>query len=204
MSIPSDSALWRRPVPPPHVTRLLNHGPTVMVTSAHGGQRNIMSAAWSTPVETVPPRIAVVIDKSTWTRELIEASGTLALLVPGVHQTDLCVQVGRISGRDETLNTTDKFAAYGAEVFSGPVLGLPMVSGCLAGMECRLLREPRTEQAYDTFFVEVVSAWADERCFREGRWVLDPAWPELRTLHHLGGGVFAVPGHTVEAKVSGS
>ena len=200
----ADTSPWRQPVPLTQVTRLLNHGPTVMVTSAHGGRRNIMSAAWSTPVEFDPPRIAVVIDKSTWTRELIEGSGTLGLLLPGVHQADMCVQVGRISGRDGALAGPDKFAAYGAEVFDGPVLGLPMVAGCLAGLECRLLREPRAEQAYDTFFVEVVSAWADARCFRDGRWLLDPAWPDLRTLHHLGGGVFAVPGRTVEGKVGGN
>lgn len=27
--------------------RLLNHGPSVLVTSAHEGQRNVMAAAWS-------------------------------------------------------------------------------------------------------------------------------------------------------------
>jgi hypothetical protein len=29
--------------------RLLNHGPTVMVASAHAGRRNLMSAAWADP-----------------------------------------------------------------------------------------------------------------------------------------------------------
>ena len=31
----------------PKAYRLINHGPTVMVSSAHGGRRNIMSAAWN-------------------------------------------------------------------------------------------------------------------------------------------------------------
>jgi flavin reductase (DIM6/NTAB) family NADH-FMN oxidoreductase RutF len=34
-----------------------------------------MAAAWSMPVEFTPPRIAVVIDKHTFTRELVVASG---------------------------------------------------------------------------------------------------------------------------------
>jgi hypothetical protein len=59
------------PVAPNHASRLVNHGPTVLVTSAHGGRRNVMAAAWSMPVEFTPPRIAVVIDKKTFTRELV-------------------------------------------------------------------------------------------------------------------------------------
>jgi len=58
-----------------HACRLINHGPTVLVTSAHDGRRNVMAAAWSMPVEFSPPSVAVVIDKSTYTRELVLASG---------------------------------------------------------------------------------------------------------------------------------
>ena len=47
-----------------HAGRLINHGPTVLVGSAHGGRRSVMAAAWSMPVEFVPPRVAVVIDRA--------------------------------------------------------------------------------------------------------------------------------------------
>jgi hypothetical protein len=40
----------RIPVPLSTCYRLLNHGPTVMVSSAHGGKANVMSAAWSMPI----------------------------------------------------------------------------------------------------------------------------------------------------------
>lgn len=45
--------------------RLLNHGPTVLVSAAHGGQRNIMAAAWAMPLDFAPPKVAVVLDKAT-------------------------------------------------------------------------------------------------------------------------------------------
>ena len=60
-------------------SRLLNHGPTVLVSSAHAGQRNIMAAAWAMPLDFDPPKIAVVIDKATLTRELVDASGVLSV-----------------------------------------------------------------------------------------------------------------------------
>lgn len=91
--------------------RLLNHGPTILVSSSHNGKQNIMAAAWNVPLDFDPPKIIVVIDKKTYTRELIEASGTFAINVPCVAQIDTVQKVGTSSGRD--LKDTDKFALYG-------------------------------------------------------------------------------------------
>jgi hypothetical protein len=44
----------RRDVDLAHASRLVNHGQTVLVGSAHGGRRNLMAAAWSMPVEFTP------------------------------------------------------------------------------------------------------------------------------------------------------
>jgi flavin reductase (DIM6/NTAB) family NADH-FMN oxidoreductase RutF len=184
----------RTPVDLAHASRLVNHGPTVLVGSAHGTRRNVMAAAWSMPVEFTPPRIAVVIDKSTFTRELVLASGTFSLCLPCRALADLTFTVGNESGRDG-----DKFARHGIDAFDGPVLGLPLIAGCVAWMELRLLPEPHTQQAYDTFFGEVVSAQADPRVFDGGRWHFDDTNAELHTLHHLGGGTFALPAQTVQA-----
>jgi flavin reductase (DIM6/NTAB) family NADH-FMN oxidoreductase RutF len=80
------------------------------------------------------------------------------------------------------------------------VLGLPLVQGCIAWLECRRIAEPHSEQMYDTFFGEVVSAQADTRVFSHGRWQFDAADASLRTLHHLGGGRFGVLGQTVQGE----
>ena len=191
----------RKTVDLAHASRLLNHGPTVLVGSAHGGRRNLMAAAWSMPVEFTPPRIAVVIDKSTFTRELVAASGAFSISVPCRAQADLAYTVGSTSGREADTRGTDKFALYGIEAFDGPVLGLPLVAGCIAWLECRVIAEPHTEQAYDTFFAEVVSAQADPRVFDGGRWSFDPRNADLHTLHHLGSGVFAVASDVVRSRV---
>ena len=191
----------RRPVELAHASRLVNHGPTVLVCTAHEGRRNVMAAAWSMPVECTPPRIAVVIDKSTWTAELAKASGQLALCVPGAALADLCTTVGQTSGRELDERSTDKFARYGIAHFSGPALGLPLVEGCSAWMECRVIPEPHTQQAYDTWFVEVVSAQADERIFRNGRLQVDEGNAALHTLHHLGSGTYAVAGRVLASRL---
>ncbi|KIG01680.1 flavin reductase family protein [Caballeronia concitans] len=175
------------PVALEHASRLVNHGPTVLVTSAHGERRNIMAAAWSMPVEFTPPRIAIVIDKSTYTRELIAASGSFGVCVPGAAAIDLTYAVGTASGRD-----IDKFDAFGIQSTKGQILGVPLIEqDCAAWLECRLISEPHTEAAYDTCFAEVVAAAADERVFANGHWSLDESNAELHTIHHLGAGKFA-------------
>jgi len=187
----------RQPVDLPHASRLINHGPTVIVSASHGGRRNLMAAAWSMPVEFTPPRIAVVIDKSTFTRELVLASGRFAINIPCRAQADLTYTVGSSTGRD----LADKFAHFGIASFDGPRLQLPLVEGCIAWMECRLIEEVHAQTAYDTFFGEVISAQADARVFDRGRWSLRDDNRELHTLHHLGAGVFASPLQTVQANL---
>jgi flavin reductase (DIM6/NTAB) family NADH-FMN oxidoreductase RutF len=93
----------RLPPPPGALNkayRLLNHGPTVLVSAAHDGQRNIMAAAWAMPLDFEPPKVAVVLDKSTWTRQLLEASGTFVLNVPCVNQADIVQTVGNTRAGD--------------------------------------------------------------------------------------------------------
>ncbi|WP_028312818.1 flavin reductase family protein [Derxia gummosa] len=184
------------PVALEHATRLLNHGPTVLVTSAHDGRRNVMAAAWSMPVEFTPPRIAVVIDKHTFTRRLVTAAGGFGICVPGAALADLVYAVGSESGAEG-----DKFARHGIVAAEGPVLGLPMIEhGCAAWLECRLIREPHVEQAYDTCFGEVVAAAADPRVFTGGKWQFRQDNGGLLALHHLGAGRFVTTGPEVVAK----
>ena len=184
------------PVALNHASRLVNHGPTVLVTSAHGGRRNVMAAAWSMPVEFTPPRIAVVIDKKTFTRELVAASGAFGICIPGAALVDLTYAVGSTSGRDE-----DKFARHALAAHAGPVLGMPVIeTGCAAWLECRLIPEPHAEDAYDTCFGEVVAAAADARIFAGGHWNFTEANADLQTIHHLGAGKFVRAGGVLQAR----
>ena len=186
------------PVDLNHASRLVNHGPTVLIATEHRGRRNLMAAAWSMPVEFTPPRIAVVVDKHTFTRELLQASGSFAIGLPRPALADLTYAVGSESGRE-----VDKFARHGLRFAPGPVLGLPLVAGCVAWLELRHIPERHAEDAYDTVFGEVVSAQADERVFAAGRWSFRDDNAELHTLHHLGGGLFVVASRIVRAATGG-
>ncbi|MEN5313267.1 flavin reductase family protein [Pseudomonas koreensis] len=194
------SASHRHPVPLNKAYRLLNHGPTVLVSAAHDGQRNIMAAAWAMPLDFEPPKVAVVLDKSTWTRQLLEASGTFVLNVPCANQADIVQTVGNTSGLEIQQNQGhDKFQAYGLQTFAGETIEAPLLEGCVAWLECRLLPEPRNHEQYDLFLAEVIAAHADARVFSDGRWHFE-GHDGLRTLHHVAGGHFLAIGDAVVGK----
>jgi flavin reductase (DIM6/NTAB) family NADH-FMN oxidoreductase RutF len=144
------------PVELPKAYRLLNHGPTVMVSSADKGTMNVMSAAWSMPLDFDPPKVAV----------------------------------GSTSGRD-----ADKFAAHGIRTLPGSVVKAPLVDGCLAWLECRVIPEAHIQAAYDLFLAEVVAAWADPAVFADGHWKDDQGGK--RSIHYIAGGQFFETGPSV-------
>ena len=183
----------RLAVPLAQASRLLNHGPTVLVASAHGDQRDVMAAAWNMPLDFQPPKVAVVIDKSTFSRGLIEASGEFVLAVPCAAQVEMVVGVGNSTGRE-----IDKFARWHIATEPASIVGAPLIQGCLAWLECRIYPEPHNQQTYDLFLAEVVAAWAEDWAFKDGRWQDLPE--SQRALHHLGGGNFFTSSGLLSAK----
>lgn len=194
------SAAHRRPVPLSKAYRLINHGPTVLVSAANGGQRNIMAAAWAMPLDFDPPKVAIVLDKSTWTRQLLEAEGSFVLNIPSARQVDIVQTVGSTSGLEISQEAEqDKFERYGLATFTSATSAAPLLEDCVAWLECRLLPEPHNQQQYDLFLGEVIAAQADERVFQDGRWDFT-GQDELRTLHHVAGGHFLKIGDAVDGK----
>ena len=182
----------RVPVPLRHAYRLLNHGPTTLVSTAAGDRRNVMAAAWVMPLDFEPPRFAAVVAADTWTRELLAASGECVLHAPTDAQLDLVWAVGSRSGRDG-----DKFTALGIATEPASLVAAPLVAGCAAWLECRVVPEPAQQDAYDLFVLECTAAWADDALWQDGEWRFSPGSP--RTIHHLTGGVFFTTGERLAA-----
>jgi flavin reductase (DIM6/NTAB) family NADH-FMN oxidoreductase RutF len=183
----------RIPVPLAHANRLLNHGPTTLVATAHGERRNVMAAAWVMPLDFEPPKFAAVIAADTLTRELLLASGECVLAAPTTAQVDLTYALGTHSGRDG-----DKLAQFAVATEPASEVLAPLVVGCAAWLECTRLPEPEIEERYDLFVLQCVAAWADDAMWRDGDWrfVADGS----RTIHHGKGGGFWATGERLQAR----
>lgn len=177
--------------------KLLNHGPTTLVTSAAHGRTNVMAAAWAMPLDFEPPKVAVVIAEATFTRELVEASGEFTLCVPTRAQLEQVYAVGSASGREE-----DKWGLYGLKSAPASKVAAPLVEGCVGWLECRVLAEPDVQRKYDLFIAEVVAAWVEDSVWKDGGWDFSGGDAQ-RPVHHLAGGVFFTTGERVQAHEPG-
>jgi flavin reductase (DIM6/NTAB) family NADH-FMN oxidoreductase RutF len=183
-------------VPLEKAYRLLNHGPTVLVSSHFEGVDNVMAAAWACALDFAPPKLTVVLDKAVKTRELIEQSGRFVVQVPTVALLDLTNEVGSRS----LAQHRDKLLDAGVSLLRLAGDALPFVDGCSAWLECRLIPERHNQASYDLFIGEVVAAWADDRVFRDGHWHFESADPRWRSIHHVAGGHFYAIGEPMSAR----
>ncbi|MGE8685162.1 MAG: flavin reductase family protein [Acinetobacter sp.] len=182
-----------RPVPLDKSYRLLNHGPTVLVSAQDAHSTGVMTAAWACALELTPAKVTVVLDKTTKTREIIENSGLFALQVPTLKQLKMVYALGMISQRD----APEKLRQCGVELFKFNLSDIPVVDGCSAWILCKLIPEPHNQQTHDLFIGEVIAAYADERVFRDGHWFYQDVADEWKSLHHIAGGHFYTIGNAV-------
>lgn len=166
--------------------RLINHGPTVLVSARRNGVDDVMAAAWACALDFNPPKLTVVLDKSSKTREFVEQSGLFVIQVPTVAQLELVQALGSHSLTSEP----DKLKDSNAELFQLEGFDLPLVAGCSGWLICKLISEPHNQQTHDLFIGEVIAAWSDTRVFKDGHWHFESADPSWRSLHYIAGGNF--------------
>ena len=155
-----------QPVPLEKSSVLMNHGPTVLVSAQHGDSRNVMAAAWACVLDFgKSTKVTVVLDKSTFTRGLIESSGYFALQLPTKKMAALTHALGSESAHD----VPEKLEKNGVGIFTLPGFELPLVEGCAAWLACRLLPEPHNQHTYDLFIGEVVGRSEERRVGKECR-----------------------------------
>ncbi len=183
----------RIPVPLRRAYKLINHGPTTLITSAFESRQNVMTAAWVMALDFEPAKLVAVIAAGTYTRKLIEGSGEFVVNVPKASMIEEVYAAGQASGED-----IDKITSLSLTTSPASIVHAPMVEGCAAWLECRVAPEPHMQEAYDLFVGEVLAAWADDAMFVDGLWQFPTDGD--RALHHLSAGAFILSGDIVKAK----
>ncbi len=181
-------------VPLRHAYKLLNHGPTTLLTSAAEGRENVMPAAWVMPLDLEPPKVAAVIGSDSYTRELLEKSGELVINVPCARLAAQTYAAGQVNGHGK-----DKLRELGFATSPASAVKPPLIDGCVAWLECRVLPEPKVREQYDLVLLEVVAAWADGEVFVDSEWRFE-GHPDKRTLHHISKGVFLLDGERLDVQ----
>lgn len=164
--------------------RLINHGPTILISSRQDSVDNVMAAAWSCALDFSPPKLTVVIDGATATRAMVEKTGYFVVQVPTVAQIGLTQKVGSVSLKDNP----NKLVEAGVKLFHIDGFDLPFVEGCSGWLACKLISEVHNQNTYDLFIAEIVGAWSDTRVFKDGHWLFESCDPAMKSIHHVAGG----------------
>ncbi|MGB2552337.1 flavin reductase family protein [Campylobacter sp. MOP51] len=172
--------------------RLVNTGPTCLISAKFEGIENAMSASWVCALDY--DKISVVIDSSAFTRLLIERSGYFAVSIPCARQANLVMKLGSVSRHQNAAKMQD------IRLFYQDGFNVPLVDGCLAWLVCKALTNKANQSEFDLFMGEVVGAWANTRVFEEGRWKFDECEEKLRSLHYVAGGEFYTLGKKINVK----
>jgi flavin reductase (DIM6/NTAB) family NADH-FMN oxidoreductase RutF len=120
-------------LPVAEIRRYLEPGPIVLVSSAAGGERNIMTMGWHTVMEFTPALVGCVISSANYSFGLILESGECVINLPTTELTDAVVGIGNTSG-----NEIDKFATFGLTAAKATRVNAPLIAECHANLECRL------------------------------------------------------------------
>ncbi|MDD5557749.1 MAG: flavin reductase family protein [bacterium] len=171
-------------VPLSNAYRLINHGPVLLLSTRRRGRANVCAVSWVTPVDA--DLVAVVLSEENDSFRSVMETGEFVLNVPNRSLLRQVVGCGSVSGRE-----CDKFRRFGLTPTRARRVRAPRVAECIGHLECRVLPGgARLARRHNLFIARVVAAAAERGLFTK-RWMMRS--PRARSLHHLGGNVFAVP-----------
>lgn len=161
-------------LPLSEVYKLIESGPTVMITASLKGRPNVMTISWTTMLDFDPPLIACVIGAQSWTRKMIEKTRELAINIPTAEIAKKVVACGNVSGRK-----VDKFAKFKLRTAPASKIAAPLLDECYCNIECKVV-DISMAKKYDLIIVKGIAAW------------VRPSKRPPATLHHTSGRNFIV------------
>jgi len=170
--------------------RLLNFGPTVLVTSQIDGKPNIMPVAWNMPIDFDPPKIAICIGDQSYTFQIVRKTKEFVVNIPPASIVKKVFKCGRVSGRN-----VDKFNKFGLTPIPASKVSPPLIKECIGHLECKVIDDSMAEK-YNIFIARVAACSAEKGALQK---FVRIDKKEFQTLHHLTGEYFFVPGKVVKA-----
>lgn len=150
-------------VPLPQAYRATPTG-LYLISTAHEGKRNVQFAFRALGIADEPPLLLIGIQDKNFSRGVIQESREFVVNVCSENQLHAVDKSRTLSGRD----VEDKFVALGLETLPASRVQAPLVAGCHANVECRLINEFFVDGLY-LFVGEALVAHVDDQVPPVGR-----------------------------------
>lgn len=143
---------WKRKYPEPVV---------LAVSVDAEGKANIIALGWCMPTSFEPPMMAISVGKTRYSHKLISECREFVVAFPSEEMAKEVLYCGTHSGRD-----VDKFKESGLVAVPAKKVRPPLIEGCVANFECKVVGEIETGD-HTIFAGEVVAAHVSEE--KKGR-----------------------------------
>jgi len=186
---PAPESIQQRPLST--ASKVLMGGPVVLVTSSWRGRTNVMPLAWHMPISSDPALIAIAIEQSRYSVDMIDHAEEFALNIPKRPLLHHVQYLGALSGEH-----VDKLEAAQLAHFAPSRVTAPLIEGCAAWIEAGV-RDQFPFGDHVLYIAEVMAVHVDPASFDE-HWRTDTA--DDRPLVYLGGRSYSSLDHEQEAR----
>ncbi|MGH7816030.1 MAG: flavin reductase family protein [Candidatus Binatia bacterium] len=135
-----------------------------LISTAYQGKRNVQFAFRALGLTVDPPLLVIGIQADNFSREVIQKSGEFVINVCAQGQLHAVDKSRDMSGR----NVEDKFIALGLETIPAKHVQAPLVAGCHANVECKLVNEMALDGLY-LFVGQALASYIDDQVAPVGR-----------------------------------
>ena len=129
-----------------------------LISTAYQGKRNVQFAFRALGLTVDPPLLVIGIQADNFSREIIPKSGEFVINVCAQGQLHAVDKSRDMSGR----NVEDKFIAFGLETIPAKHVQAPLVAGCHANVECKLVNEMALDGLY-LFVGQALASYIDDQ-----------------------------------------
>jgi flavin reductase (DIM6/NTAB) family NADH-FMN oxidoreductase RutF len=173
-------------------SRLLMGGPVTLVTTSWRGQTNVMPLAWHMPVSSDPALVAIAIEQSRYSVDVINHSEEFALNIPKRPMLHHVQYLGSLRGEH-----IDKLDAAQWGYFGSSRVTAPLLEHCAGWVECGV-RHALPFGDHVLYVAEVMAVHVDPASFDDG-WRMDGG--DDRPLVFLGGKTYSAFDRGMEARM---
>ena len=135
-----------------------------LISTVYEGKRNVQFAFRALGISDAPPLLLIGIQDKNFSREIIQKSGEFVLNVCSENQLQAVDKSRDLSGRE----VEDKFVALGLTALPATRVQAPLVAGCHASVECRVVSDFSTEGLH-LFVGKALAAHLDHQVPPVGR-----------------------------------
>jgi flavin reductase (DIM6/NTAB) family NADH-FMN oxidoreductase RutF len=129
-----------------------------LISSAYQGKRNVQFAFRALGISDDPPLLVIGIQDKNFSREVIQQSSEFVVNVCSQNQLHAVDKSRDMSGR----NVEDKFVALGLDTLPAKHVQAPLVAGCHANVECKLVNTMEVEGLY-LFVGQALASYIDDQ-----------------------------------------